>query len=152
MKVFTYKTHQFLPTDINTAWDFFSNPGNLQKITPPWLGFKILSNLPDKMFPGMLIVYKVKPLFGIPLTWVTQINVIHEKIFFIDEQKSGPYKLWHHKHTFIEKDGGIEMFDEVAYSPGFGFLSGIINRIIVSKKIEEIFSYRKDVLNRLFYN
>jgi ligand-binding SRPBCC domain-containing protein len=139
-----------LPIDINTAWNFFSDPRNLEKITPPWLGFRILSNLPDKMFPGMLVAYKVKPLLGFPVTWVTQINVIHEKSFFIDEQKFGPYKLWHHKHTFIEKDGGVEMIDEVTYSPGFGFLSGIINKMVVSKKIEEIFAFRKDVLNKLF--
>lgn len=150
MKVFTYKIQQFLPIDINTAWDFFSDPQNLQKITPPWLGFKILSHLPEKMFPGMLIVYKVTPIPGLPVTWMTQINVIREKEFFIDEQKFGPYKLWHHKHTFIEKENGVEMTDEVTYSPGFGFLSGIINRKIVSKKIDSIFSYRKDVLNRLF--
>ena len=98
----------------------------------------------------MLVAYKVNPLLGLPVTWVTQINVIYEKTFFIDEQKFGPFKLWHHKHTFIERDGGIEVIDEVTYSPGFGFLSGIITRMIVSKKIEEIFSFRKDVLNKLF--
>ncbi len=150
MRIFIFKTTQRLNTDLSTAWKFFSDPRNLAEITPKWLGFNILSSLPDKMFPGMLIVYKVKPLFGIPLTWVTKINNIEEKYFFIDEQKFGPYKLWHHKHTFIEKDGGVEMIDEVTYSPGFGFLSSIINRIIVSKKIDEIFAYRKDVLNRLF--
>ncbi|QQS36119.1 MAG: SRPBCC family protein [Ignavibacteriales bacterium] len=150
MRIFTYKTTQHLKTDIDTAWNFFSDPRNLIKITPEWLGFKITCSLPAKMFPGMLITYKVNPLLKIPLTWVTQINSIEEKCCFIDEQKFGPYKLWHHKHTFKVTPTGIEMTDEVTYALYFGIFSPLVNKLIVSKKIDEIFSFRKNVLGQLF--
>lgn len=140
-----------LPIDINTAWDFFSSPKNLSKITPVQMNFRIISDLKDgKMFPGMFIIYKVSPLLGIPVTWVTEITQISEKKYFIDEQRVGPYKLWHHEHHFREVEKGIEMYDLLYYKLPFGFIGKIINFLFVKNKIKSIFTYREKILIELF--
>ena len=116
MKIYQLKTKQKLAIPLEDAWNFFSDPGNLPKITPPWLNLKVTSDLPDKMYEGMIITYKVYPFAGIPSNWVTEITKMKEKIFFIDEQRFGPYKFWHHQHHFKEVDEGIEMEDIVTYA------------------------------------
>lgn len=150
MKIYQFRSKQNIPISINTAWEFFSNPNNLPKITPPGLNFEITSQLGDKMYAGMIIIYLVRPLFNIPTTWVTEITHVKEPFYFVDEQRFGPYKLWHHQHIFREVNGKVEMEDIISYAVPLGFVGRIINAIIVSKKVRSIFEYRTDVLNELF--
>ena len=150
MKIYQVKTKQILQMTLDTAWDFFSDPKNLTKITPPWLNLKITSDIPDKMYEGMIITYKVYPFLGIPSNWVTEITKVKEKVFFVDEQRFGPYKFWHHQHHFKEIDKGIEMEDVVTYALPFDPLSRLVNSFIVGNKVKEIFDFRKEVLLKLF--
>ncbi|MFN8317508.1 MAG: SRPBCC family protein [Chitinophagales bacterium] len=151
MAIYQYTAEQFLPISIRKAWDFFSSPKNLSVITPPEMDFKILTQLDDKeIYNGMLIDYTVKPLFGIPMHWQTMIIDVKPLEVFADTQLKGPYKLWHHTHTFIEKDGGVLMTDIVNYELPFGILGDWVHSLIVRKKIESIFAYRKQVLEKLF--
>ena len=151
MKTYYYKAEQFLSTDIQTAWDFFSSAKNLAVITPPELDFRILTNLEDKeIYEGMIIDYTVKPLFGIPLHWKTEIQKINKPAMFVDNQVKGPYKLWEHIHTFMEKDNGVLMHDIVKYQIPFGFLGTLAHFLIIRKKIEHIFSFRKEILEKFF--
>ncbi len=151
MAIYQYTAEQFLPISIRKAWDFFSSPKNLSVITPPEMDFKILTQLDDKeIYNGMLIDYTVKPLFGIPMHWQTMIIDVKPLEVFADTQLKGPYKLWHHTHTFIEKDGGVLMTDVVNYELPFGILGDWVHSLIVRKKIESIFAYRKQVLEKLF--
>ena len=151
MQTFYYTTEQALPTDINKSWDFFSSAENLALITPPAMDFKILTALNGgEIYEGMLINYTVKPLWGLKFHWETEICKVNKPLFFIDRQLKGPYKLWEHKHTFIKKDNGVLIKDEVKYQLPFGVIGNIIHPLFVRKKIEEIFIYRKKVLNQLF--
>lgn len=147
-----HKLHkkQFLPIDIHLAWEFFSSPLNLSKITPSYMDFRITSDLPEEMYEGMIITYKVKPLAGIAVNWVTEISHIRKPYFFIDTQLSGPYKLWHHQHIFKEVENGIEMEDIVHYKLPFGILGNIANFLFVRRQLEGIFNYRKKVLSEIF--
>lgn len=151
MKIYQYKTSQKLNISKNNAWEFFSNPANLSKITPPWLSFQVTSSLPDKMYAGLIITYFVRPLLNIPQTWVTEITHVNEPNYFVDEQRFGPYKMWHHEHIFNEtNDGKILMEDIVSYAVPFGFIGRIVNSIVISKKINEIFNYRRKILEKMF--
>lgn len=150
MKIFQVKYSQILPISLQDAWKFFSNPRNLDKITPPWLNFKITSEVASKMYPGQIITYKVRPLLNIPVTWVTEITHVNEPYYFVDEQRFGPYKMWHHEHIFTEiPKVGVEMQDIVTYAIPFGFIGVIANKLFVEKKISEIFEYRKKILETL---
>jgi len=151
MKIYSLKATQNIPVDLKTAWDFISNPENLNKITPPDMGFEIKTeNLPKEMYPGMLITYTVKPLFGIPVTWVTEITQMKEQNYFIDNQVIGPYKLWHHQHFLKEIDGGVQMDDEINYALPFGILGEIVQPIIVANKLKKIFDFRKIAIEKMF--
>jgi len=150
MKLDHIKSKQILSMTLDNAWNFFSDPRNLSKITPPWLNLKITSDLSDKMYAGMIITYKVYPFLAIPSNWVTEITQMKEREFFIDEQRFGPYKFWHHQHHFKEINEGIEMTDIVNYALPLDPLSRPLNRLIVRKKIEEIFEFREVVLKKLF--
>jgi len=150
MKIYQFKSKQVLPMTLDSSWEFFLDPGNLPKITPPWLNLKITSELPDKMYEGMIITYKVYPFLGIPSNWVTEITQVKEKVFFVDEQRFGPYKFWHHQHHFKEIDKGIEMEDIVTYALPLDPLSRLVNSFIVGNKVKEIFDFRKEVLKKLF--
>ncbi|HMN22908.1 MAG: SRPBCC family protein [Ignavibacteriaceae bacterium] len=151
MKLYQQKSSQKLNISKNDAWNFFSNPANLSKITPPWLSFQVTSSLPDKMYAGLIITYLVRPLLNIPQTWVTEITQVSEPNYFVDEQRFGPYKMWHHQHIFSQaEDGGVLMEDIVSYVIPFGFLGRIMNALIISKKINEIFNYRRKVLVKMF--
>jgi len=152
MKIYQLKTIQKLPVSIDFAWDFFSNPKNLAKITPARLNFKIKSELPEKMRQGMIIVYTVRPVMNIPVTWVTEITHVNEPFYFVDEQRFGPYKMWHHEHIFREVDDGIIMEDIVSYALPLGFLGRIAHWFFVSKKVQEIFKYRSVILKDYFIN
>jgi len=151
MKIYQHKTSQKLNISKNDAWNFFSNPANLSKITPSWLGFKVTSSLPEKMYAGLIISYLVSPVMNIPQTWVTEITHVNEPNYFVDEQRFGPYKMWHHEHIFKEtSDGKILMEDIVTYAVPFGFIGRVVNKIIISKKINDIFNFRRKVLETMF--
>ena len=150
MSLYQLKQTQRLPISINEAWDFFSSPKNLQTITPDHMGFEIISGLSEKMFPGQLIQYKVRPVLGIPLTWLTEITYVNKPNYFVDEQRFGPYALWHHKHFFKEIEGGVEMVDVVDYKLPMGVLGRIAHAIFVKRQLETIFSYRNEKLVELF--
>jgi ligand-binding SRPBCC domain-containing protein len=151
MPVHTLERTQIIRAPLATAWGFFSNPRNLEKITPPPLGFQILSVLPDEMYPGMMIRYRVSPLLGIPMTWVTEITQVHEHRFFVDEQRVGPYRMWHHEHHFRElADGRLEMRDRVTYQLPFGWFSEPVHALLVQPQLRTIFAYREKVVRDLF--
>jgi len=151
MAFYQYKQEQKVNASLEEVWDFISTPANLKEITPDYMGFDITSkDTPKKMYPGMIITYIVKPVFGIKTPWMTEITQVKDKEFFIDEQRVGPYKLWHHQH-FIEKiEGGVLMRDIVTYSPPFGFLGAIANKLLIRKKLDEIFDYRTMAVDRKF--
>lgn len=150
-KVYSLKAVQHIPVDINTAWDFFSKPENLNSITPKNLGFKIISEPYSKdMYAGQVIEYTVKPLFGIPLYWMTEITHVKDKEYFVDEQRFGPYSLWHHQHHFKQTHEGIQMTDIVHYKIPFWFIGDIANNIVVRKQLTSIFQYRSDVIEKKF--
>ena len=151
MKIYQLKSSQRLPISLETAWNFFSNPANLSKITPNWLNFEVCTELPEKVHAGMIITYFVRPLLNIPQTWITEITHLNEPNYFVDEQRFGPYKMWHHEHIFTEtEDGGVLMEDTASYIIPFGFVGRILNRSIISQKIKEIFNYRSNVLEKMF--
>lgn len=151
--MFYYKTEQFLPINIEKAWDFFSSAKNLAVITPPELNFNILSQVDGKeISEGMLIDYILKPLFGVPVKWKTEISKVKKHQMFTDRQLKGPYQTWEHTHTFIQKDNGVIMTDELKYKLPFGFIGNIVHSLIVRKKIIDIFNYRRQILHKLFVN
>jgi ligand-binding SRPBCC domain-containing protein len=142
---------QFVKATLDEVWDFISSPANLKEITPDHMGFDITSeNLPEKMYAGMIISYKVRPMLGIPVTWVTEITHVVEKEYFVDEQRVGPYALWHHQHKIEPFEGGVMMTDIVSYKPPLGFLGKIANTLFIRKQLEEIFNYREKALKKKF--
>lgn len=151
MKVYELKRTQFLPTSIDEAWDFFSSPANLKEITPDYLDFKITTDLGDgKMYAGQVITYRVRPLLGVPVRWMTEITHVKDKEYFVDEQRFGPYALWHHKHFFEAVEGGVEMTDLVHYAIPLWMGGPIAHALIVKSKLREIFDYRVKRVEELF--
>ncbi|PVW13924.1 SRPBCC family protein [Marixanthomonas spongiae] len=150
MKLYQLHTKQRLPISKKEAWDFFSAPQNLKVITPDYMGFHILSGAGTPMFPGQIIEYIVTPVLGIKSKWVTEITHVKENDYFVDEQRFGPYSLWHHKHFLKEIDGGVEMEDLVHYKLPFGFLGQMVHPFLVKPKLNEIFEYRREKLIELF--
>ena len=150
MKIYQKKTNQRLPISVSEAWNFLSNPGNLKSITPDYMGFKILDDHEPKMYAGQIIKYIVTPVLGIPTTWVTEITHVVDQKYFVDEQRFGPYALWHHKHFIKKIPGGVEMTDIVDYKLPFGLLGRIAHPILVKRKLNEIFEYRFKKLIELF--
>jgi ligand-binding SRPBCC domain-containing protein len=151
MKTYSLNEEQFLPVDIYKAWDFFSSAENLPVITPPDLNFKIISDVKGKeIYDGMLIEYKVSPLLKIPLGWKTEIVFVNKPYSFTDKQITGPYQLWEHTHQFVEKENGVLVKDSVRYSLPFGVIGQWMHSLIVRKKLNNIFSYRKQILNQIF--
>jgi ligand-binding SRPBCC domain-containing protein len=151
MPVYTLETLQRIPASRGEVWEFISSPANLKKITPGYMGFEVITqNLPDKMYPGMIITYKVSPLLGIKMTWVTEISQVRELEYFVDEQRTGPYRLWHHQHHIVAIEGGVLMKDIVTYVPPFGFLGGLVNALLIRNQLKEIFAFRSLKLNEIF--
>jgi len=150
-KVYSIKTVQKIPVSLEKAWDFFSSPANLQTITPGHLGFRIIStHHGEKMYPGQVIEYKVSPLLGIPLYWMTEITHVAHQQYFVDEQRYGPYRLWHHQHHFRAIEGGVEMTDIVHYKLPFWFLGDIANSLLVKNQLKGIFDFRFRKVEELF--
>ena len=150
MKIYRLHTTQNLPISINEAWNFLSDPLNLKTITPDYMGFEILSGAEKKMFPGQIIQYIVTPILGIPTKWVTEITHVKKGKYFVDEQRFGPYSLWHHKHFLKPIKNGVEMEDIIDYKIPFGLFGQIIHPIFVKPKLNEIFKYREIKLVELF--
>lgn len=150
VKIYRLETHQNLPISQQEAWDFLSDPRNLKTITPDYMGFKILSGAATKMYAGQIIQYIVTPLMNIPMKWVTEITHVHEGEYFVDEQRFGPYSLWHHKHFIRPIKNGVEMIDIVDYKIPFGLLGQMVHPFLVGPKLKEIFEYRKNALNSIF--
>ncbi len=152
MKIYTLKSRQNLPISLHEAWAFLSDPSNLKIITPDYMGFEILSGADRKMFQGQIIQYIVTPVAGIKNKWVTEITHVKDKEYFVDEQRFGPYALWHHKHFLKEIPGGVEMEDVIHYKIPFGILGQLMHPILVKPKLQEIFLYREQKLIELFGN
>jgi ligand-binding SRPBCC domain-containing protein len=148
--MYQFKRDQLVKTDMETCWKFFSSPANLQRITPSYMGFDVLTEVPDTMYEGLMIAYRVRPLFGIPVEWITEITHVKENLFFVDEQRKGPYKIWHHEHHFSPTAEGILMTDIVTYELPFGILGKLVHPLLVKKKLEEIFDYRFKVVEEVF--
>lgn len=150
MKLFRLQTEQVIPASLETVWDFFSSPVNLKTITPPYMGFDILTPVPDKMEAGLIIAYTVRPLLSLPIQWVTEITHVEPMRFFVDEQRFGPYRFWHHRHTFTPVEGGVHMEDLVYYALKQPLIDGVINKLLVRPRLEEIFEYRRRKVEELF--
>ncbi len=151
MGCYTLIKTQKIPASLNEVWDFISSPANLKKITPAYMGFDIKKpELPAKMYPGMIIKYNITPLLGIKMLWVTEITHVSEYEFFVDEQRIGPYSLWHHQHRLEKTDDGVLMTDIVNYKPPLGFFGDIANSIIIKKQLQKIFDYRFEAMEKVF--
>ena len=149
-KVYRLYREQTLPISKAEAWDYFSTPRNLEELTPKEIGFKILTCSHEKMVEGQIISYKVKVFPLIWIHWVTEITFVKEGEYFIDDQRSGPYAMWHHRHTFKESDDGVLMEDEVHYALPFGFIGRIMHKLFIGKKLQRIFDYRVEMLDERF--
>ncbi len=150
MKIYRLHYSIKLPISLRVGWDFFSDPWNLAKITPPSMAFRIVNKVPRRVYAGMIIIYKVKPLLGIPVKWVTEITHMDEPGFFVDEQRFGPYRFWHHQHILTEVQGGIEAEDIVHYALPVPLLGGLINSFAVKRQLRKIFEFREKALKDIF--
>lgn len=151
MKSHELRYVQKIPCSLEEAWDFFSDPANLARITPPDMGF-IITSQPrvNQIYPGQIISYQVRPLWGIPMTWMTEITHVNPGSYFVDEQRIGPYRLWHHQHHFLKAEMGIEMLDIVHYAVPLGVLGKILNALVIRRKLAGIFAYRRKRVEALF--
>ena len=152
MKIYRFVRNQKIPIDKNEAWKFLSDPNNLKTITPDYMGFDIVEKENTKMYSGQIIKYIVTPIFGIKMNWVTEITHVKDYEYFVDEQRFGPYKFWHHKHLIKEIKDGVEMIDILDYALPFGFAGRFFHPIIIKPKLNEIFNYRRNKLIEIFGN
>ena len=151
MAIYILRKEQLVKTDRKTLWHFISSPKNLQEITPKEMGFEILTeNLADKIYPGQIINYKVSPMLGIKINWCTEITHVGVGAYFVDEQRFGPYSMWHHEHHIKETPEGMLMTDIIHYKLPLGFLGDIAHTLFVKKKLESIFKHRFEVLEKKF--
>lgn len=151
MKVKHKQWEQFIPRKIDEVWHFFSRPENLNAITPDDMSFEILSDIADKpMYAGMIIQYKISPFLGIKMNWVTEITHVRDRVYFIDEQRFGPYALWHHQHHFVQKNGGVLMKDVLHYKVPYGPIGVLADALFVDRQIEQIFNYRVKAVEKIF--
>jgi ligand-binding SRPBCC domain-containing protein len=152
MSFYSLKRVQVLPISVEAAWDFFSNPGNLEKITPKEMGFQITSDpqLLTPMYAGQIITYIVRPVLSIPMPWMTEIKHVKYLEHFVDEQRVGPYALWYHQHHFRAVDGGVEMTDLVHYRLPLGILGNFAHWLFVKRQLNQIFNYRYQLLETYF--
>lgn len=150
-KVYSLFSKQNVPVSLDEVWAFFSDAKNLAAVTPPHLNLKVSNEVyGGAMYPGQVMTYKVKPLLGIPISWMTEITHVQPMNYFVDEQRKGPYKLWHHQHHFKAIEGGVEMTDLVHYRLPLGVLGSIANSLLVKKELQKIFAYRYQKIVELF--
>jgi len=151
MSIHSFKSVQIIPTTLAIAWDFFSSPANLSRITPPEIQFDIISqHHGDHVYAGQLIEYKLSPLPGFRVYWMTEITHVVPGHYFVDEQRRGPYSLWHHQHHFREIAGGVEMTDIVHYQLPLGILGNMAHGLFVGRQLKRIFSYRREKIEEIF--
>ncbi|MBN1387464.1 MAG: SRPBCC family protein [Bacteroidales bacterium] len=148
--IFKLETWQILESGIDEAWDFFSDPSKLAEITPPHMGFLITSGKPSRMYQGQIISYRIGILPLIKSNWVTEITTVVPGKYFIDEQRSGPYRIWHHEHHFTHTDKVVEMHDKVTYKIPLGPLGRMVHFLYIRKKLLNIFTYRYNKLDEIF--
>ena len=148
----TLRRKQLIKSDLSTLWEFMSSPQNLSKITPPYMGFNILSDPKDliAMYPGQIIEYHVSPIMGFKLHWVTEITHVKDLEYFVDEQRFGPYSFWHHKHFLKETEEGVWMMDVVHYKLKWGILGLLAHMLFVKRQLNQIFDYRFNLLEKLY--
>ncbi len=145
------KSVQKIPVSLEKAWAFYANPANLQAITPEGMDFRIISrHHGEGLYAGQIFEYKVSPLLGIPLYWMTEITHAEAPHYFVDEQRKGPYRFWQHQHHFRAIDGGVEMTDIIHYTNPLGFMGRIANAILVKRKLRQIFEFRFRKVEELF--
>ncbi len=140
---------QVVPRELSEVYPFFERPENLERITPPWLAFRILTPSPVPMHVDARIDYRVV-LFGIPVRWRTRIARHEPGVAFTDEQESGPFALWHHVHEFREHSRGTWMLDRVDFRPRFGPLGTIAQHLFVGRLVRRIFAYRRRRIAEIF--
>lgn len=150
MKIYRLDEILNLPIPIAEAWEFLSNPASLSRITPEWMEFAVTSELPERMYAGLIITYRIRPIMGIPATWVTEITHLREPDYFVDEQRAGPYRFWHHQHILEEIDCGTAMRDIVHYALPFGLLGRMAHPFLVRPKLQRIFAFRRRKLEEMF--
>jgi ligand-binding SRPBCC domain-containing protein len=150
MKRYILRRTQCLPVSMEQAWLFFSSPLNLPLITPPWLNLSPVDSVPEKMFPGMIIRYRVTPLPGLAVTWISEITRVDPPRYFVDRQRCGPYRFWHHQHRFRPVRGGVEMIDKVTYGLKCDLFAKLIHSYFVGPRLEAIFNYRFRALEKIF--
>lgn len=150
MKIYRLEREQHLPISLTEAWTFFSKPENLEKITPKDLHFRILNKSGEAIHAGQMISYHVAPVAGIKMFWLTEITHVKDKNYFVDEQRTGPYQLWHHAHYFEETSNGIVMKDIVHYALPLGILGRLAHAIFVRQRLQHIFNFRMKILDQLF--
>lgn len=151
--LYTLYAKQTVDKDISILWDFFTKPSNLNKLTPEDVHFKIKSGDSDDFYEGKIISYKIKPFKLASLNWITEISKVKEGSYFIDNQISGPYKIWHHEHHFkINDNGTTEIIDKVKYKVPFYILGRVIHKIFLRRKLFNIFMFRQKKINELFNN
>lgn len=150
MKLHRLHARQHLSISAEEAWTFFSRPENLPLITPDWLDFEMTNRVPDEIHAGTIITYRIRPVLGVPVSWVTEITHVDAPHFFVDEQRFGPYRFWHHQHHFRPVDGGVEVDDLVHYALPFGPAGRLAHPLLVRRKLEAIFAYRRRILRERF--
>jgi ligand-binding SRPBCC domain-containing protein len=150
MKIYKKESVQHVNASLEECWTFFSNPKNLQKITPEEMGFEITDFDNKSMYAGQIIQYRVSPLLGVKLSWVSEITFVKENSYFVDEQLSGPYALWHHKHFFEATEDGTKMTDVVHYALPFGLIGRIMNTLVVKNELKDIFEHRRVTVDKMF--
>jgi ligand-binding SRPBCC domain-containing protein len=152
MAIHTLRSKQVITATLAQAWDFFTCPHNLAKITPSSLGFEITSqDLPDSIYEGMMIEYRVRPMLGIPITWLTEITHVRDGQYFVDEQRIGPYRIWHHEHWFRDLgDNQIELSDLVTYTLPFHPFGELVHPVLVAPQLRRIFAHREQAVKALF--
>lgn len=150
MKIYKKETVQYVNATVEECWAFFSSPRNLQKITPTDMGFQITDFDNKYMYAGQIIQYTVSPLLGLKLSWMTEISFVKDNSYFVDEQRFGPYALWHHKHFFEATENGTKMTDIIHYALPLGFLGRLLNVLVVENKLKEIFDYRHIKIEEMF--
>ena len=148
--IYTLRAEQELAISLDRAWDFLADPSNLSRITPPEMGFVITSGPPERAYAGQIITYKVGVFPGIRSNWVTELTVVKEGEFFIDEQRVGPYKLWHHEHRLIKTETGVQMVDKISYKVPFGMIGRLVHPILIRPQLLKIFRFREQALEQIF--
>ncbi len=151
MSIHLLRRQQIIHGNPDAVWKFFSTPANLARITPPYMNFTVTSeDVGEEIYPGQIITYKVSPLLHIPLFWMTEITHVQQGKMFVDEQRKGPYKLWHHQHHFEPTDKGVLMTDVVHYRLPLGLLGAVAHSVFVRRQLEDIFDYRHHAVLEIF--